>query len=125
MLYILKSLNLEKGTGTQVVATVVLEYNGVLVSGEGSDKTVFVYAAFHALANAIKTDATLMDFQVKTMNKGEDAPGEASVVLEKGGEFFHGRAIDTDIITASAKAYLNALNKIASFQKTKNNSIFT
>ena len=56
----------------------------------------------------------MLAYVVKAITGGTDAQGEVSVRLEEEGETVTGNGADTDIIIASAQAYLNALNKLAS-----------
>ncbi|HEX5637882.1 MAG TPA: alpha-isopropylmalate synthase regulatory domain-containing protein, partial [Gammaproteobacteria bacterium] len=51
-------------------------------------------------------------YSVSNITSGTDAQGEVTVRLSKGGRIVNGQGADTDIVIASAKAYLNALNKI-------------
>ena len=51
-------------------------------------------------------------YSVNAITSGTDAQGEVTVRLEKGGRIVNGQGADTDIVIASAKAYLNACNKI-------------
>ena len=53
-----------------------------------------------------------MVYSVNSVTGGTDAQGEVSVRLEKEGQIVNGQGADTDIVIASAKAYLNALNKM-------------
>ena len=54
----------------------------------------------------------LDDFQIQSVTEGREAMGAAVVRLRAGGKLYSGRGISTDIIGASIRAYLNALNKI-------------
>ena len=54
---------------------------------------------------------------VRNVTVGEDAQGEAVVSVTHGGRSWQGKGFDTDIIVASAKAYLNALNRLAKRQE--------
>ena len=54
----------------------------------------------------------LEDFQVRSVSSGKDALGEVSVEIVSGARKFHGKGVSTDIIEASARAYLKALNKV-------------
>lgn len=54
----------------------------------------------------------LLVYSVNNVTDGTDAQGEVGVRLEKDGQIVNGQGADTDIVIASAKAYLNALNKI-------------
>ena len=71
-----------------------------------------VDAAFKAIEKAIGCSICLKDYQIKAVTSGEDALGEATVRVEQDGKTFSGRGLSTDIIEASAKAYLNAINKM-------------
>jgi 2-isopropylmalate synthase len=56
---------------------------------------------------------TLLDYSVRSVTGGKDALGEASVEVKVKGNNYRGRAVSTDTIEASAKAYLNAINRVA------------
>ena len=58
----------------------------------------------------------LTEFAVKAVTEGIDALGEVTVRIESGEQTFMGRSGDTDIVVASAKALLNALNRLLSAQ---------
>jgi len=76
-----------------------------------------VDAVCKAIARIIDVDSELVDFSVRAVTGGIDAMGEASVrVRNSAGQIFSGHGADTDIIVASAKAYCNALNKVAAEQ---------
>ena len=59
----------------------------------------------------------LDDFQLQSVTSGREAMGEALVKLRDGGKLYSGRGISTDIVGASIRAYLNALNKIVYREK--------
>ncbi|HZS13638.1 MAG TPA: 2-isopropylmalate synthase [Candidatus Dormibacteraeota bacterium] len=76
-----------------------------------------VDAVCKAIARLIDVENELVDFSVRAVTGGIDAMGEASVrVRNRDGQIFSGHGADTDIIVASAKAYCNALNKVAAEQ---------
>lgn len=70
-----------------------------------------VDAVFNAVDRASGFKGKLENYTLKALTHGRDAQGEVSVTLKVQGEEVHGRGISTDIIEASAKAYLNAVNK--------------
>jgi 2-isopropylmalate synthase len=72
-----------------------------------------VDAAYRTIAAMTQTKSRLLTYSVKAITGGTDAQGEVSVRLEEGGKTAIGHGADTDIIVASARAYLNALNKLA------------
>lgn len=71
-----------------------------------------VDAAFLAIEQIVGHHYELDDFQIQTVTEGREAMGSALVKLRAGGKLYSGKGISTDIIGASIRAYLNALNKI-------------
>ncbi len=71
-----------------------------------------VDATFKAIENVVKSESELLLYSVNNITSGTDAQGEVTVRLAKGGRIVNGQGADTDIVVASAKAYLNALNKL-------------
>jgi 2-isopropylmalate synthase len=77
-----------------------------------------VDAAFQAIDKIVGVQATLVEFRVAAITEGIDALGEVTVRIrrdENGRRTFGGHGADTDIIVASAKAYLSALNKMLAY----------
>ena len=71
-----------------------------------------VDAAFLAIEQIIGHRYELDDFQIQTVTEGKEAMGSAIVKLRANGRLYSGNGISTDIIGASIRAYLNAVNKI-------------
>jgi 2-isopropylmalate synthase len=71
-----------------------------------------VDAAFQAIDGIVRSGSTLQLYSVNAITSGTDAQGEVTVRLEREGRIVNGQGADTDIVIASAKAYLNALNKL-------------
>ncbi|BAL25767.1 2-isopropylmalate synthase [Azoarcus sp. KH32C] len=71
-----------------------------------------VDAAFKAIEAVAKSGTELLLYSVNAITTGTDAQGEVTVRLAQDGKVVNGQGADTDIIVASAKAYLNALNKL-------------
>ncbi len=71
-----------------------------------------VDASYRAIETVVDSGATLLLYSVNNITTGTDAQGEVTVRLEKGGRIVNGQGADTDIVIASAKAYVNAVNKI-------------
>jgi 2-isopropylmalate synthase len=71
-----------------------------------------VDAAFKAIDKIVKVPNTLTEFSIKSITEGIDAIGEVLVRIESDDIVYTGRGADTDIIVASAKAYMNALNRL-------------
>jgi 2-isopropylmalate synthase len=72
-----------------------------------------VDAVFKCIDRITGVNAKLRDFRLSSVSAGEDAQGEATVDVESEGRRFRGRAVDTDIVVASALAYLEVVNRIA------------
>jgi 2-isopropylmalate synthase len=68
---------------------------------------------FLAIEQLTGVSAVCKDFAVHSVTVGKDAQGEVMVQLEHNGRIFRGRGVSTDSVEASAKAFLNAANKIA------------
>ncbi|CAE6692784.1 MAG: 2-isopropylmalate synthase [Nitrospira sp.] len=111
---VLKSFHVESGTNKVPKATVELEIDGKLVSHSGTGDGP-VDAVYRTIAAMTQTTSKLLMFGVNAITGGTDAQGEVSVRLEEDGRTVSGHGADTDIITAAARAYLNALNKLAYF----------
>ncbi len=75
-----------------------------------------VDATFKAINRLVGVPNVLTEFAVKSVTEGIDAIGEVTVHIESGERTYTGRGGDTDIVVASAKALLNALNRLISAQ---------
>jgi 2-isopropylmalate synthase len=98
-------------TGEKPEATVTVGFDGAeleSVSQGGGP----VDAAFKAIEKVINSGTNLQLYSVNNITSGTDSQGEVTVRLEKGGRIVNGQGADTDIVIASAKAYVNALNKV-------------
>ncbi|HEY7986901.1 MAG TPA: 2-isopropylmalate synthase [Methylophilaceae bacterium] len=100
-------------TGETPHATVAVLENGQERRDE-ADGGGPVDAAFKALEKMADSGAELLLYSVNNITNGTDAQGEVTVRLSKGGRIVNGLGADTDIVIASAKAYINALNKLHS-----------
>jgi 2-isopropylmalate synthase len=111
--YRLVSLTAHSETGEQPYARLVVTEGGVERSCEAQGSGP-VDAAFKAIETVAKSDASLLLYSVNNITSGTDAQGEVTVRLAKNGRIVNGQGADTDIVVASAKAYVNALNKLHS-----------
>jgi 2-isopropylmalate synthase len=109
--YRLAALKVTSETGTVPHARVVMGMGDTEVVAEVNGDGP-VDATFKAIERMAKSDATLLLYSVNAITGGTDAQGEVTVRLEKDGRIVNGNGADTDIIVASAKAYLNALNRL-------------
>ena len=69
-------------------------------------------AVFCAIESLVGSQAKLDLYSVNSITEGTDAQGEVTVRLEKRGKMTNGQGADTDIVIASAKAYIHALNRV-------------
>ena len=109
--YKLVSLKVSSETGEIPFAGVTLSVGGVEVRAEAHGSGP-VDGAFKAIEQIGRSEADLLLYSVNAITGGTDAQGEVTVRLAKGGRVVNGQGADTDIILASAKAYVNALNKL-------------
>ena len=77
-----------------------------------------VDATFKAIEKIAQTQASLALYSVNAITEGTDSQGEVTVRLQHKGKVFNGLGADTDIIMASAKAYLDALNRCGDVAKS-------
>ena len=92
----------------------------LVIADEGSEKNAQadgsgpVDAAFKAMESVVNSGAELLLYSVNNITSGTDSQGEVTVRLAKSGRVVNGQGADTDIVVASAKAYLHALNRLHS-----------
>ena len=109
--YKLLAFSFHSETGETPQAKLTLSAGGheVIEQSSGSGP---VDATFKAIECMAKSGSELLLYSVNAITTGTDAQGEVTVRLTHGGRIVNGQGADTDIIAASAKAYLNALNKL-------------
>ncbi|MHB8513605.1 MAG: 2-isopropylmalate synthase [Actinomycetota bacterium] len=108
----LESLQVAGGTHLSPTATVRIQKDGQTVT-ESALGDGMVDAVFGAVLRATGVEAQLSSFNIAAVDAGAEALGDVSVQLEIDGDRFSGRGISTDIVEASARAFLNALNRSA------------
>ncbi|MFP6775424.1 MAG: 2-isopropylmalate synthase [PS1 clade bacterium] len=107
----LVSLKVCTETGEQNTATIMLSINGEERSSTAQTPGA-VDATFSAINSLVDLELNLQLYSVSNVTQGTDSLGEVNVRLEHDGKIVNGQGSDTDIITASAKAYVHALNKV-------------
>jgi 2-isopropylmalate synthase len=111
--YHLSSLKVTSQTGETPVAEVVVMVDSQEISATSAGSGP-VDATYKAIESIVHTQASLELYSVNAITSGTDSQGEVTVRLEKGGRIVNGLGADTDIVIASAKAYLNAANLLLS-----------
>lgn len=109
----LESFQINSGNKTIATATVSLQRNGETIT-EAATGDGPVDAAFNAMERASGFAMELIDYGLRAVTEGKDALGEVTVRVSKEDKIFVGRGVSTDIIEASVKAYLNAINRAIS-----------
>jgi len=105
------SMHVCSETGEVPTAVITVQFDGEERQAE-SPGSGPVDATFKALELIADSGCDLQLYSVNSITTGTDAQGEVTVRLDRGGRIVNGQGSDTDIIIASAKAYINALNKI-------------
>lgn len=109
--YVLDHIHISTGNRVVPTATIGLKEGEKLIEeaacGEGP-----LDAAFKAIDKATNIHASLKSYALNAVTGGKDAVGEVTVKVQYGDRVFIGRGISTDILEASARAYLSAINKV-------------
>lgn len=107
----LEYLQVQIGTSTIPTATIQLKLKDQKVqesaTGDGP-----VDAVYNAIDRVLKTTYRIESYQVRSVTSGRQALGEVLLRIRENGKSFHGRGVSTDIVEASAKAYLQAINNL-------------
>jgi 2-isopropylmalate synthase len=104
-------LNVISGNVTVPTATVKMEVDGEVIQEAGFGDGP-VDATFKTIKKITRTRSKLLQFVINAITGGTEAQGEVTVRLEEKGRTVIGQGADTDVLVASAKAYINALNKL-------------
>ena len=112
----LQYLHVACGTGTLPTASVRIETKGqfkqAAAYGDGP-----VDAAYQAIRDATGLSPKLESYSIRAVTSGKEALGEATVKIREDGRTYVGRGVSTDIIEASAKAYIDAINRMVAAKK--------
>jgi len=110
--YHLEHVGVSCGNHSIPTATVRLTGPNKEVLEDAALGTGPVDAVYKAINRIVRVPNTLTEFSVSSITQGIDALGEVLIRIESGGVTYTGRGSDTDIIVSSAKAYMNALNRL-------------
>jgi 2-isopropylmalate synthase len=117
--YHLDHVEVSCGNHNIPTATVRLINPGGQAVADAALGTGPVDAVYEAINRIVKVPNKLTEFTVKSVTEGIDAIGEVLIRIESDGASYTGRGADTDIIVASAKAYMNALNRLLAVKKAR------
>ena len=110
--YHLEQVQVSCGDNSVPTATVKLVAPDGEVIADAALGTGPVDAVYKAINRLVQVPNTLTEFSVKSITEGIDAIGEVTIKIESEGRTYIGRGASTDILVASAKAYMNALNRL-------------
>jgi 2-isopropylmalate synthase len=117
--FTLDYLQTSSGTGIVPTATVRIKSTDGKVIQEAACGDGPVDAATKAIDKAVNLKPKMLDYSLRAVTSGKDAQGEVTIRIEEGGFTIHGRGASTDIIEASARAYLHAINKLVRAKQSR------
>ena len=115
--YKLVYINVSSGNTVRPTATIAVEMGSdthIVKAGFGTGP---IDACFNTIAQMTGNTSKLLHFGISSVTGGTDAQGEVTVRLEDEGRVVLGQGSDPDIIVASAKAYINGLNRLDSLKQ--------
>ncbi len=113
-LWELESVQITSGTNTIPTATVQLKDSNGESLRDASIGDGPVDAIYSAIQRLTGVKSHLVDYRIRSVSKGTEAQGEVTIELDHNGKKIRGRGVSTDILEASAKAYLAAINRLRS-----------
>ena len=108
----IERLETVSGTDTMPIAAVELRKADNTVARDAAIGDGPVDAIYRTIDRITRIPCKLQDYQIRAVTAGKDAMGEVFVAVESEGEVARARATSTDIIEASAKAYIDAINRL-------------
>ncbi len=109
--------NASLGSGGPATGSVVISLDGREMSGDGQGNGA-VNALFQAIDAAVSIPCELEEYHVEAVTPGEDAQGQVRLRIRANNQVFTGHGLATDVIEASARAYLAALSKVIQHEPT-------
>ena len=111
-IFTLEHVQVASGNHEVPTATVKLVSSDGTSTTDAATGTGPVDAVYKAINRIVQVDNKLTEYRVDAVTEGIDALGDVTIRIEKDDQTYIGRGSDTDIIVASAKAYMNALNRL-------------
>ena len=118
-MYRLEHVQVSCGSHEIPTATVTIVDSDEKSVTDAATGTGPVDAVYKAINRVVQVPNTLTEFRVDAVTGGIDAIGDVTIRIEKDDKAYVGRGSDVDIIVASAKAYMNALNRLLATQDTR------
>lgn len=120
--YILEDIQMQYEAGKIPTATITVKLPSGVTETKAEKGAGAVEAIFNTLEEFIDGEAHILDYRVTSVGKGRDALGEAVINLTFNGEETTGRDVSQDVLEASAKAYLNAINRKIVYESMRTNN---
>ena len=117
--YSLEHLQVSSGNHDVPTATVKLTASDGQIITDAATGTGPVDAVYKAINRIVQVPNVLTEYRVDAVTQGIDAIGDVTIRIEKDDRAYVGRGSDTDIIVASGKAYMNALNRLLAMEGTQ------
>ena len=118
-IYGLEHVQVSSGNHEVPTATVSLTAPDGTLTTDAATGTGPVDAIYKAINRIVQVPNVLTEFRVDAVTEGIDAIGDVTIRIERDGNVYVGRGSDTDIMVASAKAYMNALNRLLAIEGTQ------
>jgi len=115
--YTLEHVQVSCGTNSMPTATVRLRTPDGTTVADAAIGAGPVDAVYQAINRVVGVPNELIEFAIKAVTEGIDAIGQVTIRIRSDGQIFTGRGADTDIVVASAKAYMNALNRLIAIRR--------
>lgn len=115
--YMLEQVQVSCGTHSIPTSTVRLTTPDGTVKADAALGAGPVDAVYQAINRVVGVPNELIEFSINAVTEGIDAIGQVTIRIRSDGQVFTGRGADTDIIVASAKAYMNALNRLIALER--------
>lgn len=115
--FVMDSIQVSYGNRSMPTAAIRIIHQDGSVVDEAAVGNGSVDAVYQAIAKATNVRAELDDYSIHSVTHGTDALGEVHVVVKQGEHTASGRGVSTDIVEASAKAYLDAINRLVNHQE--------
>jgi 2-isopropylmalate synthase len=120
--FVLDHIRVSYGNRSAPTATVRVKRADGVELEETAEGNGSVDAIYKAIDKATQEEVELEDYSIKSVTHGKDALGEVHVVLNQGDISAQGRGVSTDILEASAKAYIDAINRLIDKRKSPGTS---
>lgn len=117
-IFVIDSFQINSGNKMISTSTVSIKRDDIIIT-EAATGDGPVDAAFNAIERATGVNVELVHYRIKAVTEGKDALGEVTVKISSNDNVYLGKGVSTDIIEASVKAYLNAINRSISEISTK------